>query len=40
MEPVIFSFLMIRETLAWLTSKPLFFDDLNIPAGHLACEEA
>ena len=39
-EPVIWlicSFLMIWETLAWLTSKPLFFNDLNIPVGWRSC---
>ena len=38
-KPVIWSFLMIhdRKTLARLyTSKPLLFDDLNIPAGWRA----
>ena len=36
-EPVVCSFLMILEVLARLTSKPSFFNDLNIPAGWRPC---
>ena len=38
-EPVSRSFLIIRVTLAKLTSKPSPFNNLNISGGDLACKE-